>query len=76
MAAIGSAPSVMRPRAPIPHDDIAAAVLPGGDDTLEVEVVERMILDVHRHALRIGVERRPFGTAQLSSTPPASSRRS
>ena len=39
---------------------------PPGDDALEVEVLERVILDVHGHALRIGIERRPFGTAQLS----------
>ena len=31
---------------------------PRGDDALEVEVVERMVLDVDGHALHVGVERR------------------
>ena len=47
-----------RPRAPVPHDHVAAAVLARGDDAFEVEVVERVVLDVHRHALRVGIERR------------------
>src|SRR4051812_23921744 len=44
------------PCAPIPHDDIAAAVLTGRDASLEVEVIERVILDVHRQSLRVWIE--------------------
>ena len=47
-----------RPRAPVPHDHVAAAVLAARDHALEVEVVERMVLDVHGQALHVGVERR------------------
>ena len=46
------------PRSPVPDDDVAAAVLAARDDSLEVEVLERMVLDVHRQPLCIGVERR------------------
>ena len=46
------------PRAPVPHDHVAAAVLAGGDHALEVEVAERVVLDVDRHPLRRRVERR------------------
>ena len=46
------------PRAPVPHDHVAAAVLAGGDHALEVEVPERVILDVDGHPLRRRVERR------------------
>ncbi len=46
------------PGAPVPHDHVAAAVLARRDDPLEVEVVERMVLDVHRHPLRVRIERR------------------
>ena len=48
------------PRAPVPHDDVAAAVLAGGDDAFEVEVVERVVLDVHRQPARLRIERRTF----------------
>ena len=46
------------PRAPVPHDHVAAAVLAGRDHALEVEVPERMVLDVDRHPLRGRIERR------------------
>ena len=44
------------PRAPVPDDHVAAAVLAGGDHALEVEVSERMVLDVDRHPLGCRVE--------------------
>ena len=44
------------PRAPVPHDHVAAAVLARRDDPFEVEVVERMVLDVHGHTLRVRIE--------------------
>ena len=50
-----------RPRSPVPDDHVAAAVLAGGDHALEVEVVERVVLDVGRQALHVGVERRTLG---------------
>ena len=65
-----------RPGAPVPHHDVAAAVLAGRDHALEVEVVERVVLDVGGEALDVGSSVGPFGTAQLSSTPAASSRKS
>src|SRR5262245_14672415 len=45
-------------RAPVPHDDVATAVLALWDHALEVEVVERVILDMDRHAPVRWVERR------------------
>ena len=48
------------PGSPVPHDHVAAAVLTHGDHALEVEEVERMILDAHRHPAHVGVERRPL----------------
>jgi hypothetical protein len=39
------------PRATVPQEDGSTAVLALGDDALEVTVLERMILDVHRQAL-------------------------
>ena len=56
--ASGSSPVAGLPRAPVPHDHVAAAVLAARDDALEVEVVERVVLDVHRQAPDVGVERR------------------
>ena len=47
-----------RPRSPVPHDDVAAPVLAGRDDSLEVVVVERVILDVDGQSPRRGVEGR------------------
>ena len=46
------------PGAPVPHDHVTAAVLAGGDHALEVEVPERVVLDVDGHPLRGRVERR------------------
>ena len=37
------------PGAPVPDDDVAGAVLLGGDDAFEVEVLDRMVLDVDGH---------------------------
>ena len=48
------------PRAPVPDDHVAAAVLALGDDALEVEVLDRVVLDVHREPPRLRVERRPL----------------
>ena len=39
------------PLAPVPHDDRAGAVVARGDEALEVAVLERVILDVHREPL-------------------------
>ena len=47
---------VVLPGPGVPDDDVAAAVLAGGDDPLEVVVVERMILDVERGATHRRVE--------------------
>src|SRR3954471_23510506 len=49
------------PCTPVPHDDVAPAVLTRGDDALEVEVLERMVLDVHRHAADARIERGALG---------------
>ncbi len=64
------------PRATVPDDDVAAAVLPGADDTLEVRVLDGVVLDVDREPPGCGVEGGPLGTAQLTSTPSISNRRS
>ena len=58
MAVGGSSPSAGVPRAPVPHDHVAAAVLALGDDALEVEVLERVVLDVDGQPAGPGVERR------------------
>ena len=57
-AARSSLPLGRCPGAPVPHDHVAAAVLAARDDALEVEVVERVVLDVDGQALDVGVERR------------------
>ena len=44
---------------PVPDDDVARAVLTPRDDALEVEVVERMVLDVDREPPLARVEGRP-----------------
>src|SRR5512133_1968463 len=49
------------PGAGVPHDDVAAAVLPGRDDALEVDVLDGVVLDLERRAPDGGVERRPLG---------------
>ena len=67
---------VRLPGAAVPDDDVAAAVLAGGDDALEVEVLHRVVLDVDRQAAHDGSSVGPFGTAQLTSTPSISNRKS
>ena len=70
-------PLGQRPATPVPHDDVAAAVLAGGDDALEVEVVERVVLDVGGEPLDVGVERRTLRAPPSSPArrrPPASRR--
>ena len=49
------------PRAPVPDDDVAGTVLLGRDDPLEVEILDRVVLDVDRHASGLGVEARALG---------------
>ena len=46
--------------AAIPHDHRPAPVLRIGDGALEAPVVERVIFDVHRQALHLGVVRGPL----------------
>ena len=41
----------------VPDDDVAAAVLTLRDDAFEVDVLERVVLDVHREVARPRVER-------------------
>ena len=48
------------PLAAVPDDDGARAVVVGRDDALEVDVVDGVVLDVHREALVGGVRRRPL----------------
>ncbi len=45
----------------VPHDDRARSVVAGGDDALEVAVLDRVILDVHREPLLLRVPRRSLG---------------
>ena len=49
------------PRAPVPDDHVTGAVLLGRDDALEVEVLDRVVLDVDGHPPRLGVEGRTLG---------------
>ena len=49
------------PGAPVPDDDVAGAVLLGRDDALEVEVLDRVVLDVDGHAPDLRVEGRALG---------------
>ena len=49
------------PGAPVPDDDVAGAVLLGGDDALEVEVLDRVVLDVDGHPPDGRVEGRALG---------------
>ena len=44
------------PRAPVPDDHVTGAVLLGRDDALEVEVLDRVVLDVDGHAPGLRVE--------------------
>ena len=52
--------AVERERAAIPHDDVARAVAARRDHTLEVEVLDRVVLDVHREVPHLRVQRRTF----------------
>ncbi len=58
----GAAPVERRrlgcPGAPVPDDDVAGAVLLGRDHALEVEVLDRVVLDVDGHPAHAGVEGR------------------
>ena len=49
------------PLPPVPHDDGAGAVVALRDEPLEIAVLDRMILDVHREPLLRGVVRRSLG---------------
>ena len=49
------------PGAPVPDDHVAGAVLPRGDDAFEVEVLDRVVLDVDGHPPDGRVERRALG---------------
>ena len=49
-----------RPRALVPQQHLAGAILLLGDDALELAVLERMILRLHRQALVRGIEARSF----------------
>jgi hypothetical protein len=46
------------PGADVPDDDVAAAVLTGRDHALEVEILDRVVLDVDGHPAGLGIERR------------------
>ena len=50
-----------RERAPVPDDDVAAAVLTLRDDALEVEVLDRVVLDMNGHPAHGRVEARALG---------------
>ena len=50
----GVVPLGLGPRAPVPDDDVPAAVLTGGDHALEVEVVQGVVLDVNRQPTASG----------------------
>src|SRR5262245_32336513 len=43
--------AVCRPAAAVPDDDAAGAILAFGNAALELGVIERMVLDMHREAL-------------------------
>ena len=49
------------PGAPVPDDDVARAVLLRGDDALEVEILDGVVLDVDRHPAHVRVEGRALG---------------
>ena len=68
--------ALRRPAAAVPDDHAAGAVLALGDAPLELGIVERVVLDVHRQALVLGDRLGPLVTAQLFSTPSSSRRRS
>ena len=64
------------PGAAIPELHGAAAVLALRDVAFEIAVIERVILDLDRQPLVVGVERGPPVTAQDLKTPPNSSLKS
>ncbi len=49
------------PGPPVPDDDVAGAVLLGGDHAFEVEVLDGVVLDVDGHAPDLRIERRALG---------------
>jgi hypothetical protein len=57
------------PLAAVPHDHAARAVVALGDDTLEVPVLERVILDLHGETLVLRVVRRPLGHRPRAEDP-------
>ena len=54
-------PGLGAPPSPVPDDDVAAAVLAGRDHALEVGVLDRVVLDLHREPADARVERRSLG---------------
>ena len=52
---------VRLPITAVPQHDRAAAILTLGNRPFEVAVIERMIFDLDRKPLVMGIERRPFG---------------
>ncbi len=58
-----------RPRPPVPHDDVAAAVLALGDDALEVEVLDGVVFHVDGQLPGFGVERRALGDGPAGEHP-------
>ena len=67
---------VRSPRPAVPDDDVATAVLAGRDDALEGSVLHGVVLDVDGEAAYVGSRVGPLGTAQLTSTPSISRRKS
>ena len=65
-----------RPRAPVPHDDVAAAVLAAGITPSKSKYSSGWSSTCTAMRFTSGSSVGPFGTAQLISTPSASSRRS
>ena len=57
------------PGAFVPDDDVAAAVLPGRDDPLEVEVLEGMVFDMEGGPPDRRVERGAFGDGPAGQHP-------
>src|SRR5437016_4558092 len=49
------------PTAMVPQHNRPAAIFALGDRPLESTIIERMVLDVHREALLVGVEARSLG---------------
>ena len=73
---LGRAPPFGLPVAAVPELDRAAAILALGDGAFEIAIVERMVFDLDRQALVVGIERGPRVTAQDLKTPSSSSRKS